>query len=923
MALGYFPAMTIFLLLETAKITGGATTKPTTSPPTTSKPRPFASVADTTSGTETTTPATETNRYSPSSIALLSKTTSPWSTVGESLTTNYLGTTPSPSSPEASIPAGTSDVPVASSSLAVTSISSTGFGGPSSEGTTHPPETTMLVISSTTQEMSSSLPSPTSQDKRTSEGLLTSTAEEMSSSPPSPTSQDKRTSEGLLTSTAEEMSSSPPSPTSRDKRTSEGLLTSTAEEMSSSPPSPTSQDKRTSEGLLTSTAEEMSSSPPSPTSQDKRTSEGLLTSTAEEMSSSPPSPTSQDKKTSEGPSTIISIMTQEESTSEKHLSSPPFTMNTSPMLVPLPTPTVATSIPLSASSGVGDTTGSSEATTSSEAEITSWWPGSAHSTTSTSTAEEVNSSPRSPTTLDKGTSEGLLTSNAVNSSPHSPTSQDKRTSEGLLISTAEEVSSSPHSPTPLDKRISEGVSTSTTEEVSSSPRSPTWFLLTSTLVTSTPTSVISGVGDTTSSSEVTTGSEVEITGWRPGTYVSSTSSSVTQDRSTLNVTSTGLLSSNSGRTSFRLSAPSSTNPTSECPATTLKILSSTPTSSSASTSLPKTPGEATTEITTLPSTSVPTSEPRPSTSVPDTTGVTGTIPTAGETMGSLPSSVAFVSNVTSPWSTLGETSLHGRATTLPSPSSPDASIPAGTQGVSPASTSLEMTSISTTGFGGPSEEGTIYPAESTMPFISSTTEEMSSSSRSPTPQGKRTSEGLSTSTAEEMSSSPRSPTWFLLASTLVTYTPTSANSGVGDTTSSSEVTTGSEVEITKWRPGITPSSTSSSVTQYRSTPKFTSAGHMSSNPGKSSLGPSPPSSTNPTSEYPATSFKVLSSTPISSSASTSLPKTPAGTRFILSVRFSTQLNIRDPSVAHAVRKWLNEELQARFPVGSFSLTWIG
>ncbi|XP_060541192.1 mucin-5AC-like [Pantherophis guttatus] len=471
MALGYFPAVTILLLLETAKITGTATTKVTTSPPTTSEPRPFASVADTTSGTETTTPAAETNRCLPSSIAFLSKTTRPWSTVGESPTTNSLGvatTLPSSSSPEASIPAGTSDVSVASSSLAVTSISSTGFGGPSEEGTTHPAESTMLFT--------------------------------------------------------------------RFHHRGDELQLS----FSNVP-----RQEETSEGLLTSTTEEVNSSSRSPTSQDKRTSEGLLTSTTEEVNSSPRSPTSQDKRTSEGPSTVIFTTTQEESTSEKHLSFPPFTtetMKTSSMLVPLPTPTVATSTVLSATPGVEATTGSSEVTTSSEAEITSWWPGSSHSSTSTSTAEEVNSSPRSPTPQDKRTSEGPLTT-------ISTTSQAETMSE-----------KHPSSP-PL-----------TTETITIFQR----FLLTSTIVTSTPTSANSGVGDTTSSSEVTTGSKAEITSWRPGTSPSSTSSSVTQDKSTPNVTSTGLLSSNSGRTSLGRSAPSSTNPTSESPVTTFNVLSSPP-----------------------------------------------------------------------------------------------------------------------------------------------------------------------------------------------------------------------------------------------------------------------------------------------------------------------------------------------------------
>ncbi|XP_013923669.1 PREDICTED: mucin-5AC-like [Thamnophis sirtalis] len=343
MALGYFPAAFVLLLLETAKITGEATTKPPTSPPT--KPRPFSSVADTTSGMKTTTPAEETTESLPSSVAVLSDMTHPWSTNGETTLPGGDTAPPSSSSPEGSTMVGTHGVSPPSSSLAGTSITSIGFGSPSEVGTTHAAESTLLVLSSTTKEVNSSPPSPTLQNKRTSEGLLTSTTEEVNSSPPSPTPLDKRTSEGPLTT----------------------------------------------------------------------------------ISTTPPA----------------------ETTSEKHPSSPPLT----------------------------------------------------------------------------------------------------------------------------------------TETIRTSP----WFpFLTSTLVTSMPTSVLSG--DTTGSSEVTTGSKAEITSGRQGTSSSSTSSSVTQDRHTSKATSTGPLSSNSERTSLGPSAPSSTNRTSGSPATTLKVLSSTPTSPSASTSVPHTPG---------------------------------------------------------------------------------------------------------------------------------------------------------------------------------------------------------------------------------------------------------------------------------------------------------------------------------------------
>ncbi|XP_026548994.1 mucin-5AC-like [Notechis scutatus] len=320
-------------------------------------------------------------------------------------------------------------------------------------------------------------------------------------------------------------------------------------------------------------------------------------------------------------------------------------------------------------------------------------------------------------------------------------------------------------------------------------------------------------------------------------------------------------------------------------------------------------------------------------------GVATTLPSSSSPEAStefLSSSVALLYETTTAWNTIGETSLSGVATTLPSSSSPEASTPVGISNVSPSSSSLEMTSISSTGFGHPSEERTTHPAESTMLSIGSTTEEMNSSP--PSPQDERTSEVPSTiisitsqgeSTSEKHPSSPSftdtmktSPLLVPLSTPRVaTSTLLSTPSGVGDTTR--EVTTSSEAKITSWWPGSSPSSTFSLVTQDRSTSKVISTGLLSSKPGKTSLGRPAPPSTNPTSENSTTALKVLSSTTTSSSASKALPKTPARSRFILSVRLSTSLNITDPSVTHAVRKWFNQELQAKFPVFSFNLTWIG
>ncbi|XP_015683335.1 mucin-5AC isoform X2 [Protobothrops mucrosquamatus] len=652
--------------------TAEATTQVTTSPPTsmsTSEPYHFTSVSDTTGGMKTTPPALKSTEFLPSSVALLSDTTNPWRTVGKTSLPGGATTLLSSSSPEGSTPAGTSDITASSSSLAMTSTSSTAFGGPSEEGTTQPTESTMLIISSTT----------------------------------------------------------------------------------------------------------------------------------EDTISIPHSPTPQDKMTSEDVSTTISTTSQEETTSEKHASSPPTTTETmtiSPSSVPLPTSSLATSTLLSATSGVGDTTGSLEVTMTSEAEVTSWWPGSS---------------------------------------------------------------------------------------------------------------------------------------------LSSTYSSVTQERSTPKASSTGLLSSRPGRSSLGLSTPSSTTPSSEGPATTITVVPSITTSPSAFTSLPQTSGETTTKLTTFPPTRVPTSLPHLFTPMSDTTGGMETTTPSLKTTEFLPSSEALLS---SPWSTLGERSLPGEATMLLSSSSPEGSTSAGTPDVTVSSSSLAMTSIPSTSFGGPSKEGTSLPSESTMLVIRSTTQEMNSSSRPPTPQDNMTSEGplttISTTstvetpsekharslplTTETITTSPLLP---LLTSTLVTSTPTSGISGVGDTTGSSEVTMTSEAEVTSWWPGSSLSSTYSSVTQDRSTPKATSVGLLSSNPGRSSLGLSGPSSTNPTSQSLPMTLKVLSSISPSPSASEGLSKTPARNRFILSVRFSTPLNIADLSVRRAMLKWLDHELQAKFPVGNFHLTCMG
>ncbi|KAG8136347.1 hypothetical protein E2320_009311, partial [Naja naja] len=270
-------------------------------------------------------------------------------------------------------------------------------------------------------------------------------------------------------------------------------------------------------------------------------------------------------------------------------------------------------------------------------------------------------------------------------------------------------------------------------------------------------------------------------------------------------------------------------------------------------------------------------------------GVATTLPNSSSSeasTGSPSSSVALLSDTTALRRTLGERSLSGVATMLPTSSSSEASTPVGTSDVSPSSSSLEMTSVSSTGFGRPSEEGTTHPAESTMLSISSTTEEINSSP--PTPQDKRTSEGPSTiisitlqeeSTSEKHPSSPSFTETMKTSPLLVppstprvaTSTLLSATSGVGDTTR--EVITSSEAEITSWKPGSSLSSTSSSVTQDRSTSKVTSTGLLSSNPGRTSLGLPAPSSTNPTSESSTTTLKVLSSTTTSSSASKAVPKT--------------------------------------------------
>ncbi|KAM6443933.1 uncharacterized protein PHA67_022072 [Liasis olivaceus] len=364
-------------------------------------------------------------------------------------------------------------------------------------------------------------------------------------------------------------------------------------------------------------------------------------------------------------------------------------------------------------------------------------------------------------------------------------------------------------------------------------------------------------------------------------------------------------------------------------------------------------GEATTEPTLSPPTSVPTSEPRPSPSVAETIGGTAarrgrTPATAMETTGSLPFSPALLPEATSQVSALGEKGLPGEGATLLSSSSPEGTAPtgtltAGTQNASAAFSPLGTTTIASPASGGSLEGGRTPPAESTVALSSSTVDERSSGPRSPTPEGKLAYEGLLTTpitsraatTASERASSPpagaRTMETFpssvpLLTATFATSAPASAIAGLGDPTGISEGTTSSDAEVSSWRLEGTLPSSSPSLAQGRTGPKATSGGLVSPSPEGSSVGLAAPSSTSATTESPPTTWftlKALSSTILPPSPSKGLPKTPVRTRFILSMGLNTSLNITDPSISSVVLKWLGQELQANFPVGSFNLTWIG